>query len=386
MDTVEHIVSRCQELIEDMSFRSVAEWKEAHPGGKVLGYFPVYFPVELAHAAGMLPVAIYGGGNRIPLKQADAHMYSFMCSVCKSTLELGLSKRLAMLDLFVGTPICDAARHMPGLMERNVPGLVVEILYTPANLRTELAVPYLAREFQRLRELLVSVVGHPIEDAAIRASIAAYNEVRRLVRRIYELRHQSPWLITATESYAVVRAGTLMPVDEYLPLLREFVVQAAQRHARPLDKIRVVYEGAFCEQPPIDFIRALEEVCYVVDDDFTLGAQLITVDTEETGDPLLSLAKAYRDGAATSSVQHDMRQLKSDGLLKKYRDSGAQALILSPPKFCEPGLDDQVHHLKRAEKEGIPFLQMEFQERMKDFDSVRTQTETFAEALLFYTH
>jgi hypothetical protein len=29
---------------------------------------------------------------------------------------------------------------------------------------------------------------------------------------------------------------------------------------------------------------------------------------------------------------------------------------------------------------------MEFQERMKDFDSVRTQTETFAEALLFYTH
>jgi benzoyl-CoA reductase subunit C len=386
MNTIEEIVSSCQDRIEDMSFRGVAQWKDAHPGGKVLGYFPVYFPVEIAHAAGMLPVAIYGGGNGIPLKQADAHMYSFMCSVCKSTLELGLSKRLAMLDVFVGTPICDAARHMPGLMERNVPGLLVEILYTPANLRTELAVPYLAREFQRLRELLQSVIGHPIEEDSIRASIRLYNEVRRLVRRIYEIRHQSPWLITATESYAVVRAGTLMPVEEYLPLLREFVAQAVQREARPMDKIRVVYEGAFCEQPPIDFVRALEEVCYVVDDDFTLGAQLITVDTTETGDPLLSLAQAYRDGSATSSVQHDMRQLKSDGLLKKYRDSGAQALILSPPKFCEPGLDDQVHHLKRAEKEGIPFLQMEFQERMKDFDSVRTQTETFAEALLFYTH
>ena len=141
MSTIEEIVSQCQERIEDMSFRGVAQWKDANPGGKVLGYFPVYFPVELAHAAGMLPVAIYGGGNRIPLKQADAHMYSFMCSVCKSTLELGLSKRLAMLDIFVGTPICDAARHMPGLMERNVPGLVIDILYTPANLRTELAVP-----------------------------------------------------------------------------------------------------------------------------------------------------------------------------------------------------------------------------------------------------
>ena len=74
-----------------------------------------------------------------------------------------------------------------------------------------------------MRQLLESVVGHPVEDAAIRASIGLYNEVRRLVRRTYEIRHESPWLISATESYAMVRAGTLMPVDEYLPLLREFV-------------------------------------------------------------------------------------------------------------------------------------------------------------------
>jgi benzoyl-CoA reductase subunit C len=386
MSEIEDIVQTCLDRVEDMSFKHVADWKAAAPDRKVVGYFPVYFPVEIAHAAGMLPVAVLGGGNKVPLKQADTHMYSFMCSICKSSLELALSKRLAALDVFIGTPICDAARHMPGLIERNLPGITVDILYLPANLRTELAVPYLQRELQRLRELLAAVAGRPVEDHAIRASIRLYNEARRLTRQIYELRRRSPWQVSAAECYALVRAGMVMPVEEHLSLLRRFTALVAERQARALDKVRVVYEGGFCEQPPLDFIRALEEVCYIVDDDFALGARLIVDDLDEDGDPLLSLARGYRDHSACSSVQHDMRRLKSDGLLQKFRAADGQALIVSPAKFCEPGLDDQVHHVKRAEKEGIPCLQMEFQERMKDFDAVRMQTETFAEALLFYAH
>ena len=386
MNDIDRIVTACQDLVQDVSFEAARKWKAARSGRKVIGYFPVYFPVELAHAAGMLPIAIYGGGNRVALKQADTHMYSFMCSICKSTLELGLSKRLDFLDVFVGTPICDAARHMPGLMERNVPGLLVDILYLPANTRTGLAVPYLRREFDRLRLLLESAVGHSIGDEAIRDSIRLYNLSRRLVREVYALRRQAPWCVSASECYSLVRAGMLMPVDEHIPLLREFLDLAAKREGRPLDKIRVVYEGGFCEQPPIEFIRAIEEACYVVDDDFALGARLIAADVPEDADPLSSLAESYCNGSSYSSVQHDMRHLKSDGLMKKYRSANAEAIILSPAKFCEPGLDDQVHHLKRAEKEGIACLQMEFQERMKDFDGVRTQTETFAEALLFYAN
>ncbi|MFO1218734.1 MAG: 2-hydroxyacyl-CoA dehydratase [Burkholderiaceae bacterium] len=384
MDAAGAIVERCRERVEDASFGFVQAWKRDHPGAKVVGYFPVYFPSELAHAAGMLPLAIFGGGNRITLKQADAHMYSFMCSICKSTLELALSHRLAALDLFVGTPICDAARHMPGLMERNQDGLAIDILYLPGNLRTELAVPYLARELQRLRELLQSIAGRPITDDALRASIAQYNEWRSLVNRLYALRRRAPWQLSAVECYAVVRAGSLMSVDEHLPLLRDFVAAVEARRARSLDKIRVVYEGGFCEQPPLAYIGAIEEACYIVDDDFAVGTRLIDGDIDASGDPLLALARAYRDHSACTPVQHDMRRAKSDALLAKFRAAGAQALLLGPAKFCEPGLDDQVHHLKRAESEGIPCLQMEFQERMKDFDGVRTQTETFAEALLFY--
>jgi benzoyl-CoA reductase subunit C len=32
-----------------------------------LGHFPVYFPEEIPHAAGLLPVNVLGGGNRLEL-------------------------------------------------------------------------------------------------------------------------------------------------------------------------------------------------------------------------------------------------------------------------------------------------------------------------------
>src|SRR5450830_161812 len=39
-----------------------------------LGHFPVYFPEEIAHAAGLLPINVLGGGNKLELKHADARM------------------------------------------------------------------------------------------------------------------------------------------------------------------------------------------------------------------------------------------------------------------------------------------------------------------------
>ncbi len=50
------ILDRCRELVEDPDYPTVRRWREA--GGKVVGHFQVYFPEEIAHAAGLLPVKI----------------------------------------------------------------------------------------------------------------------------------------------------------------------------------------------------------------------------------------------------------------------------------------------------------------------------------------
>src|SRR3972149_4241800 len=74
-------------IVEDVTFPRAREWKEA--GGKVVGSFPVYAPMELVHAAGMLPVHLFGAGGGVEIEGADSRIQSFVCSITRSTLELG---------------------------------------------------------------------------------------------------------------------------------------------------------------------------------------------------------------------------------------------------------------------------------------------------------
>ncbi|HKT39696.1 MAG TPA: 2-hydroxyacyl-CoA dehydratase family protein, partial [Ktedonobacterales bacterium] len=108
------ILARCHEL----SLRQRIPDDEA---GMAIGYFPVYFPEEIVHAAGLRPHALYGGGNHIEVRYADARIGSFVCSICRSTTELGLNGSLTGLGGFFAQPICDAAKHMAGIWGRNFP-------------------------------------------------------------------------------------------------------------------------------------------------------------------------------------------------------------------------------------------------------------------------
>ena len=127
--TSENFVDRYRELIEDPTFSRIVEWKANHPGSKVIGCYPVYTPVELIHAAGMLPVGILGGGNRLEIAHADSRFQSFICSIVKSTLELGLTGKLHFLDGIVFHSICDPARNLASVFQRNFPQMMVEFIH-----------------------------------------------------------------------------------------------------------------------------------------------------------------------------------------------------------------------------------------------------------------
>src|SRR6266545_7348027 len=95
------VIARCEDLVTDVDFTSVKAWKSAHQGAKAIAYFPVYAPAEIIHACGALPVALHGAGDRLDLQHADARFGSFICSIVKTTLELGLTDRLKTFDGFL---------------------------------------------------------------------------------------------------------------------------------------------------------------------------------------------------------------------------------------------------------------------------------------------
>jgi benzoyl-CoA reductase subunit C len=145
-----------------------------------------------------------------------------------------------------------------------------------------------------------------------------------------------------------------------------------------------VFEGGFCEQPPLDFLRVVSQSCYVVDDDLMIGLRWLLDDVPLDGDPLMNLAEAYLEKSSYSPVQHDLRKPKEQMLLQRIRGSGAEAAIIAAAKMCEPGLDEQVAYAKALDEAGIPYFVNEFEEKMTSFDQIQIQLETFVENVLFF--
>ncbi len=378
---LEAILESCRTLVEDDSFPAVRRWLEGRAGGKVLGHFQVYFPEEIAHAAGMLPVKIMGGSLQI--QQADARIAAFVCSILRSSLELALKGRLDFLSMFVTQPICDAARNACGVWSRNFPGLDCQILYLPHNAASSYAPVYLRDEYERLARHIERVAQAPVTEAALRASIELYNENRRLLRELYRVKRETPWLLSAVEAYVLTKAAGVMPREQHNDLLRRVLQALPQRQARRQDKIRVVFVGGYCEQPPLDMLAVIQDACYIVDDDLLIGLRWLTDDVPVDGDPLGALARAYFERSSFSPVQHDPRKPKDRMLLRAIREARADAAIIAAPKMCEPGLEEQVNYVRALENAGIPYLVLEFEERMTALEQMRMEVETFAESILF---
>lgn len=349
----------------------------------VVGYFPVYFPEELIHAAGLRPHAVLGGGTGVEMKLADAVIGSFVCSICRSTVELGLGGELAGMAAFYVPAICDAAKHLPGIWGRRFPSQPAEQLALPQNVELPAAVTFIRNEYERLRRDLGRLVGREVSDDSLLSSIVAYNENRELVRELYRLRAEDPGRLAAVECYLMVRAGLRLRVEEHSALLREALALLARRASRVEDKPRVVFRGGFCEQPPLAMIEAIEDSTFIVDDDLLLGRHWITEDVSPEGDPLMALAAAYVQHSDSSPVQHDSRKPMDRSLVDAVRRTRADGAIIAAPKFCEPGLDDQVLCCKALDAEGLPYLVLEFEERMTSFQQMAMQVETFGESLLF---
>ena len=381
---IEELLETCTGLCADFTYPAVKRWMEQHPGGKVVGHFQVYFPEEIVHAAGMLPLKVMGAGDQIESRQADSHIGSFICSICRSSLELGLSGRLGMMSAFYTHPICDVARNLAGIWGRNFPGQPAEILYLPQNANSSHAAAYLSQEYGRLQASLEKMAGAPVTVEALNHSIAVFNENRRLLRELYEIKRTTPWLLSAREAYALTRAGSVMQREEHNEILLRALDMLPERAGRKQDRVRVVFEGGFCEQPPLDMLQLIEEACYVVDDDLLIGMRWLTEDVpDDTDDPLLALATAYLETSSYSPVQHDDRKPKEEMLLARIEASGAQAAILAAAKMCEPGMDEQVAYSRSLEARKIPYLMLEFEEKMSALERMRMEVETFVESILF---
>ncbi len=378
---VQDILRQCEDLYNDIDFQYVKDWKTRNSAGAI-GYMPVYVPRELIHAAGMLPVGIMGAGDLLEIIKGDAYFQSYICHIPRSTIEMGVSKRLDCLDGMLFPAICDVIRNLSGMWKLLFPEKYAKYVDFPQNFDAELGGVFYQHELRGLLADFSRISGKQISNDDINAAITLYNENRNVIKELYALRVERPHLVPTYEMYLLLRASNILEVTEHTALMREYLA-ATLREDRPVrDNIRIVLTGAFCEQPPLGLIRALENSgCNIVDDDWMLGARFMPDDIPVTDDAIGALSEAYLKRTVATASKYEEDGNKGAYLISQVTRAGADGVIFAAPSFCDPALLERPMQQEALKREKIPYTSFKYSEDTGQYQVIKEQTGTFADAI-----
>lgn len=349
------------------------QWKK--DGKKVFGYFCGYVPEELIDATGIIPVRILGSLDKVSL--VDSHMQSFVCAFGRSCLDHGLKGTYDYLDGIVSSKTCDIMRNMLGLWSRNIEVPFTFYIGAPAK-RTEAARACLIEEFKLLRSGLEEFTGKTIDDSSINQSIETYNQSRKLLKELYELRKEDNPPLSGSDFYHIVKAGFVTPKKEYNEMLLELKNNLTSSGASDGKGVRLLISGSTFEDANI--LTMIEDSGgTVVSDDLCIGSRYFWDLVEPASDPIRALADRYQM-RVTCPCKHpsDERLERILDEVKKHRVKGVISIV---QKFCDTHLFEYPYMKDVLEKNDIPFLYLETEDRLGEEGQFKTRVQAFLEML-----
>ncbi len=394
-DAVTALVERARKLALGLDLQAVHDFKRNNPGALAIGHMPIYTPRPIIEACGALPVAVFGGGDDVDIIRGDSYFQSYICHIPRSTVELGLSGHLDVLDGMVFPSICDVIRNLGGMWAMLFKDKWACYLDLPQNFDRDIGGKFYAHELRRMADEMHALGGKKLDDESLWQAIADENRRRGAISELDALRRRAPHLAPASEAYLVVRAGSVLTAAGHAELIQDYVNLASARTDRPIDNVRVVLVGAFCEQPPWSLIVALEKAgCDIISDDFQHGFRTIEGDIRipvfdgadgtqpgEGLDPIDAVADAFLElGAATASRYID-EETKGKALVDAVKAGNADGVIFAAASFCDPALLDQPMLEAACAAASIPFTSFKYSENTGQFQVIREQAGAFSDSV-----
>lgn len=188
----------------------------------MFGWLCNYVPEEVIHAAGAFPIRITGYPQETKLDDGTAYFYANNCSFARSCLQLGLRGGYDFLDGIVVGSTCYSGRRLLDLWSKYVGTTFHHLLAIPSK-QSERAHERDYGQMVQFKEHLEEFLGVGITDDALYRSIETYNESRKLLGKLYDLRKMDNPLLSAAETMEVLNASFRMPKELFNEYLRSLL-------------------------------------------------------------------------------------------------------------------------------------------------------------------
>jgi len=348
-------------------------WREKNKG-KVIGWAIPDAPEELILAAGAFPLALLGEG--IAFSGADAHFQGFACSYSRSLLELITRGELDFLDALIIPHTCDAMRAFD-LVVKDLANIASVETYRPPRVKdNEASIRYLREEIERIRNHLGKITGRYPDTEDIRRASHTVNALKAGLKDLKK--EMNSGRVTAMEFFSAVQAGMVGDKKEVSSLIKEFVSEAEKR-APSKKGTRIVLAGKVAE--PVEIISEIESAGFhIVDDLLVNGSRYVESEVDLNKEPITALVEAQLNKIPIAGFYH-RKESRSKRIIKRVKDSQAQAVIYLIQKFCEPYEMEVVGVEEDLKKAGIPVLRLETDYQQSSLAPLRTRIDAFYEML-----
>jgi len=354
----------------------VKDWKEQ--GKKVVGYVCSYLPEEILYAADILPYRITGKGAT-DTSRADSYLSRFNCSFARCCLEQRFEGEYDFLDGAIWVNGCDHIRRCYDNWHAKAPLAFMHMLPVPHKIFDE-GRQWFKEEVTTLKKAIEDHFDLTITSEQITKATTTYNETRRLLKKLYDLRANKETALTGAETLTIVSAGTVMPKDAFNRILGELIQEVEENPKKPNGGIRLLVAGSLMDDP--EFLENVEALgALVVTDALCFGTKNFWDLTEETGDIFENLIDRYYYHAPCPRMAGGYADRLS--FIKKQIDrADVKGAILEHIKFCDLHGTDNALLKRDLEKDGITVLELERQYGpLADAGRVRTRVQAFLERI-----
>lgn len=375
MRTAKEIINEFK-AIADNPRKAMDDYKKETGKGAV-GIMPVYCPEEIVHAAGYLPIGMWGAQKK-QISKARTYLPPFACSIMQSVMELQLEGVYDDLEAVIFSVPCDTLKCMSQKWNRPVPAIVFT---HPQNrkIAKDAANVFAREEFNIVKEKLEDILDVHISNKAIKNSIAVYNENRAACREFSDVAAEYAAVVTPSDRHAVIKARWFMEKSRHTALVKELIAALKAVPAPEFKGKKIIVTGIQVE--PYDVLDIFQENGFaIVADDLAQETRNFRQDVPDDDDALMALARAWNefDGC---SLATDANKPKGQMIIDAVKKYGADAVVVCMMKFCDPEEFDYPILLQEFEAAGVKNLYIEVDQESTAFEQVKTRIQTFAEIL-----
>lgn len=274
--------------------QAAISWKAA--GGKVVGYLSNAIPLEVIHAAGMLPIHLSGDpAAETPL--ADRFLEPAFDPFTRSVLQRLLAGDFSFVDLLVLPRsndsyqrlyyyLCELHRKHP---EWKLPPVyLLDLLHSPRPSTAE----HNLKKLTVFSRFLSDFAGSEVTDSDLAGAIHSYNKARVQLQRFTSLRARKDIFIPSTLAHAIYAGAQSLPIQVFTTHLTSLNDALSKEGANDAHTKRVIIAGNGLDHPLLH--RCMDALgVQVVGDYHSLGNHFLVSRVDEDKAPMLALNDHY---------------------------------------------------------------------------------------------